>query len=136
MDADLIRRLDAEARQNFTYKPDQVDNWRSHADDALKGAAWAGDCDDLASTVLDLTGRQGAALSDRYRLLVSSTGSNTVDHMVGCVVDGQGKFWIVGDTFDAAYPAAQMKHRGLFYNRLSEAVSPPTWRDGVPWEKA
>jgi hypothetical protein len=133
MDADTIRRLDAEARQRFTYRPDAVDNWRSHGDEVLRGEDWQGDCDDLASTVLDLLGRNGMALGDRYRLLVSTLGESQVDHMVACAVDADGHFWIVGDTFAPAYPAALMKHRGLFYNRLTETQPKAVWRDGVPW---
>lgn len=126
-----LRAADAQARQHFTYKPDiGPDTWRSHADDALHGTAWAGDCDDLASTVLDLLGREGMSLADRYRLFVSTTGDDQVDHMVACVSADDGSFWIVGDTFAPIYPAGQMKHRGLFYTRLSEAGER---REGNPW---
>lgn len=133
MDADQIHGADALARRLFTYRQEPGDTWRSHADEALRGEAWQGDCDDLASTVLDLLGRQGGAHEDRYRLIVSSTNGKKADHMVACVRTADGSFRIVGDTFAPDYPAAAMRHRGLFYNRLSETVPEAIWREGVPW---
>ena len=136
MDADVIRAVDAQARHGFTYRPDgAIDNWRSHADAVLKDEFWSGDCDDLASTVLDLLGRQGLAVDDRYRLLVSSSGGKTPDHMVACARAGDGAFLIVGDTYRSAYSAAAMRHRGIFYNRMNETQPEAVWREGVPWSK-
>jgi hypothetical protein len=136
MDADAVRAIDARARHGFGYRADgSTDNWRSHADAVLKDQPWSGDCDDLASTVLDLLGRQGVAADDRYRLLVSSAGAKTPDHMVACVCAANGAFLIVGDTFRPAYPATSMRHRGVFYNRLNETLPEAVWREGVPWTK-
>lgn len=133
-----IDAADGQARGKFTYKPDgATDNWRSHADEVLAGTPWEGDCDDLASTVLDLCGRQGVPLEDRYRLLVSSTGGKLPDHMVGCVRGSDGAFRLVGDTFRAAYDVTSMAHKGIVYNRLSENpphVAETIWREGVPWK--
>src|SRR5689334_393010 len=103
MDADAIRAVDARTRDRFTYLAETVDNWRSHADAVLEGVSWSGDCDDLASTTLDLLGRQGVAAVDRYRLVVSSAGTKKPDHMVACVRAKDGAFLIVGDTFESAY---------------------------------
>jgi hypothetical protein len=134
MDVEAIRAIDARARQGFTYLADgSIDNWRSHADAVLRGDRWSGDCDDLASTALDLLGRQGVATEDRFRLLVSASGGKTPDHMVGCVRADDGAFLIAGDTFRPVYPAAAMRHRGIFYNRLSETSPEAVWREGVPW---
>jgi hypothetical protein len=132
MDAEEVGKIDLQARRRFTYLSETGDTWRSHADDALVGKAWHADCDDLASTVLDLLGRAGVNLQDRYRLVVASKGKKP-DHMVACVRLGDGCFRIVGDTFGPDYPAAVMKHRGVFYNRLSENSPEPIWRKGVPW---
>ena len=137
MDVDAIRAVDARARHGFTYRADgTIDSWRSHADAVLKDEFWSGDCDDLASTALDLLGRQGVAADDRYRLLVSSGGGKRPDHMVACVRVDNGAFLIVGDTFRPTYPAVAMRHRGIFYNRLSETLPEPVWREGVPWRKS
>ncbi|HKU53924.1 MAG TPA: hypothetical protein VJP60_01055 [Rhizomicrobium sp.] len=136
MDADAIRAVDARARSRFLYRAESIDNWRSHADAVLKGEAWFGDCDDLASTTLDLLGRDGVAADDRYRLVVSSTGAKKPDHMVACVRADDGAFLIVGDTFKPAYAAAAMRHRGIFYNRLNETQPEAVWREGVPWRKS
>lgn len=136
LDIATIATLDHSARQHFTYKKDPVsfDNWRSHADDVLAGQAWQGDCDDLTSTVLDLCGRKGMSLPERYRLIVDSDHDGKPDHMVGCVLDSKNQLWIVGDTFvDHPYPILNMKHKPYEYNRLSEAGEEPVWRAGVPW---
>lgn len=136
MEADAIRAVDARARGRFTYLAETGDNWRSHADAVLKGMSWSGDCDDLASTALDLLGRDGVAAGDRYRLVVSSSGTKKPDHMVACVRADDGAFLIVGDTFKPAYFVAAMRHRGIFYNRLNENLPEAVWREGVPWKKA
>lgn len=133
MDTDAIRAIDARVRRRFTYLAETGDNWRSHAEAVLKGQAWAGDCDDLASTALDLLGQGGVVLDDRYRLVVSSTGAKKPDHMVACARADDGVFLIVGDTFKPAYPASAMRHRGVFYNRLNETQPEAVWREGVPW---
>lgn len=131
MDVDAVVAADRLARKRFTYKSEPGDTWRSHADAALSGEAWAGDCDDLASTVLDILGREGLPLEDRFRLVVATEGKKP-NHLIACAfIDGS--FQIVGDTFRPAYPAKAMRHRGIFYNRLSETKPEAIWREGVPW---
>ena len=124
--------VDALARRRFTYQPDpkERDTWRSHADAALAGSPWSGDCDDLASTVLDLLGRDGFPLQERFRLLVSTRGGRIVDHMVAAALYG-GRIIVIGDTFSGPYPLAEMKHRSILYQRMSEARE-GIWREGRP----
>lgn len=131
-----IKEIDAVARSQFTYLTDGVmDTWRSHLQDVEAHRGWKGDCDDLTSTVLDMLSRQGVDLSNLYRLLVSSTGNNVIDHMVGCVVDDQNNWWIVGDTFASCYPAAQCLHKIIEYNCLTERnAKGALWRGGSPFE--
>jgi hypothetical protein len=131
VDADAICRLDAQARAGFTYLADPVgdDRWRSHADEALAGRPWSGDCDDLASTALDLLFRAGASLSNLYRLEVDA-GSGRIDHMIACTWDDAGLAWIVGDTFKAAYPAGQCPHRPVQYQSLDATA---VTHQGAPW---
>lgn len=136
MKREQIAALDAKARAHFTYFVDDVMKWRSHADDVLAGNPWKGYCADLVSTVNDLLGREGELTKDRYRLLVSTTDRAVPDHTVGAVQCDDGTWLIVGDTNAAAYPAPQMDYRPIYYNRLSEAGSNPTWRFGVPWKAA
>jgi hypothetical protein len=134
-----IRAADARARARFTYRADgPQDEWRSHADEVEAGRAWADDCDGLASTVLDLLCRAGCPLDHAFRMAVSSTGSGTADHMIGCVQDDQGDFWIVGDTFHACYAAGACRHQPIEYNRLDEHLPDheSLWRDGAPFERA
>jgi hypothetical protein len=136
-----ISRIDAAARQGFGYQPDPSDRdeWRSHADDVLAGRTWFGDCDDLASTVLDLAGREGLPLSSRFRLMVTSPGGKPpYDHMLGAIMDETGAYWTAGDTFGPASPAAQCPHRAFCYHRMDEwtADGEPVWRTGFPWAVA
>ena len=136
MTEEELKHWDARAREKFTYREDQgVDTWRSHAAEVLAGTPWSGDCDDLTATVNDLLSRAGCPLDQLYRLLVSTTRTETVDHTVACAVDDHGGFWVLGDTFRPAYPAAGMPHRGITYNRLSEAAPKVIWRDGTPWKR-
>jgi len=131
---DEIKHWDSKARSGFVYVPDPgTDTWRSHADDVLANRSWQGDCDDLVSTVLDLLGRAGVPLDHRYRLEVASRHSGQINHLVGAVVADDGGFWIVGDTFGAAYPAADMRHTAYEYSRLSEGK---IVRQGAPWVTA
>lgn len=133
VDADVIA-ADRRARAGFRYQTDGVfDTWRSHADQVLAGEAWVGDCDDLASTVLDLLTRQGLPLDRAFRLLVASGDAPGFDHLVGAVRTLDG-FVVVGDTFGGAYPAGAMAHRAFAYQCLDAfAAGEDGWRDGAPW---
>ena len=88
------------ARQGWHYEVDDfmLYHWRSHADAVLNGEPWEGPCADLTSTTFDLMMRGVAQghieLSDCYRLLVSSTGSDKPDHMVGAVHTEEGD-WVI-----------------------------------------
>lgn len=129
MSPDEIRHCDSVARRRFTYREDgKIDEWRSHADEALAGEPYADDCDGLASTAIDLCCRAGLPEADAYRLAVfaSSDGSG---HMVACATDDDGRMWIIGDTFRSAYRAEQIQHKSNIYRRLSESP----WRGGFPW---
>jgi hypothetical protein len=129
-----LKQTDLEARTKFYYRPDgPVDTWRSYADQVIRGVSWAGDCDDLSSTVLDLLGRRGVPLKDRYRVLVSMAKNGKVDHMIGLAIDNHGKFWVVGDTNQQIYPVRAIYYQAIEYNRLSEMVDgEPVWRKGFP----
>lgn len=127
-----IQDIDATARANFTYlaDPQGADTWRSYADQARAAVPWEGDCDDLVSTVLDLLGRAGLPLEQRFRLVVRPSGSPD-QHMIGMAVDDGGQFWIVGDTEGPIYPADACTYAADVYQRLSERF----WRAGFPWER-
>ena len=111
-----------------------MNTWVSHAIAVRANAAWAGDCDDLASTVLNLCYLDGASRDSRYFLEVwANPGDGSkVGHAIGAMTDDTGKFWIVGDTFfPAPYPVEQMQHVPIQYHHQSEDIS--IWRAGVPW---
>lgn len=136
MRADEIRAWDLKARAKYSYlaDPPGEDTWRSHADDVLAGKDWSGDCDDLASTVLDLLGRAGEPLSNLYRVIVAANASAEPNHMIGAVADERGAVWVVGDTFGSEpYPAEDCPHRPVRYQRMSEVMPDNTWREGAPW---
>lgn len=132
MRARALQDADGRARQRFTYQPDPAprDLWRSRAEQVLADADWQGDCDDLASTVLDLLARDGVALGRLYRLIVSTRRNDVPDHMTACAWDDRGVCWIIGDTYGPAYPAKACPHQLISYQRMDEIG---IWRDGAPW---
>lgn len=136
LDAEQIYRLDGMARERFTYEGDGAfDTWRSHAKEALSNRPWRGDCDDLATTALDLMGRAGLPLERRFMIAVDAERSGGIDHLVACAIDDKGRFWIVGDTAGPAYGARGMPHRAVKYHRLDEIGEDRkrVWREGAPW---
>jgi len=136
MKADDIKDCEKDARKGFSYQADfaqtpSQNHWRSRYSDAADGKEWAGNCSDLASTVLDWLCRKGLPLANGYFLAVFDYQSHG-GHAVGCAVDDDGRMWIVGDTFALApYAAEYMRHTPDIYHRLSEPVT--AWRKGVPW---
>lgn len=138
MESSKIKELDALSRKTFTYKTDgKIDTWRSHADEALAGSKWVGDCDDLGSTVLDLLHRNGQPLDKCWRLYVDSqrrsSDPKNMDHLVACTVDSEGNWWIVGDTFGPSYSIERMRHIGTCFQRMDKALEAP--QAGVPWKE-
>lgn len=124
-----VRYWDLLARRVFIYTPDgNIDEWRSHADEALRGETIRDDCDGLASTVVDLCFRAGCPedMLNRLAVKASSDGSG---HMVAGIETEDAGFIIAGDTFRAPYPAAEIRHKPIMYRKLSE----PVWRDGFPF---
>lgn len=127
---ETLIKWDTLARAHYTYEYDDIqyrqgDDWRSHADDVLAGARWKDDCDGLASTVIDLLDRDGYESDKMFRVICSSTGTQTPDHFVGMASDGEG-LYIVGDTFGPVYSVKKIQHRILAVSRIS---------DGIEWHK-
>ena len=131
---ELIRLADLTARKGFTYQSEgtkpEDDIWRSFADDALNERRWSGDCDDLASTSLDILCRLLAGkgidlpLDGMFRLQVQTQDCPPTvpfDHMVAGVMLGH-ELWIIGDTYGHAYPYKRSPHRIVRWSRLSEGV--------------
>lgn len=130
-----VQTWEAKARANFIYVPDPVpDMWTDHSDDVLAGQPWQDDCDGLGETVVSLCVLAGLPRESAYRLVVKDV--NGQGHFVGAVQPDDAPMHIVGDTWaNAAYPATQMQHTPVDYNRMSEAGpgGGPVWRAGVPW---
>lgn len=126
---------DKAAKSNFTYEADgDGDTWRSHAEAALARRPWSGDCDDLASTALDLLTRwDGNMPLDRlFRLCVASPDCPRdlfYDHMVAGYKDEKGNLFIFGDTFTHACHVSRSPHKVRRYACLSEGI---VWRVGQP----
>lgn len=131
-----VRHFDALARSRWSYKADPPgnDNWRSHADDVLAGRHWEGDCDDLASTALDLMmrGVPGIPQDKLFRMCVKTRqcpAGVPFDHMVaGCLVR-PGALVLFGDTFGDPQFYAHSTHRVIRYASVAEGV---VWRNGHP----
>lgn len=142
---EVIRAINADgtARRYFHYREDgKTDTWRSFAEQALLHRDWHGDCDDLASTALDLLARGvtpgpvRAELTTRmYRLKVKSAQCRPgipYDHMIAAVKIG-ADLWIIGDTFTKAHKIEASPHsllkpgRIYSHSKVSEGV---VWRAG------
>lgn len=109
-----IREIDRQIRARFTYTGDgKKDAWLSYADRVLEGLPWAGDCDDLTATILDMVTREGHPPGDCYYLMVDSTGGTKIDHMVGLILSPEGEQYVVGDTFGPIYSVRKMRHNPL-----------------------
>ena len=121
-----IRRIDSMARKNFTYVAEEEDLWRSFADKVIQSKKWQGDCDDLASTTIDLLHRAGAPKNSLTRAIVGTYGSKTPDHMIAFAEDDKGRQWVVGDTFGPAYPRKDMTHRLI---KISPIHMGRSWKD-------
>ena len=133
-----IIETDAYVRKNFVYRPDPdlADTWRSHVSELSSQRPWHGDCDDLTSTLLDQLSQLGVPLHDLFMLMVSTSFKiDHANHLVGAVLDDEGRFWIVGDTFRPAYRAESIQHIGIKYRRLNEwgVDGRPLLRLGYPW---
>lgn len=117
-DMGLIRWAEARARQTWVRptEPEGKDRWQSFADEALAGRSWAGDCDDLVFTVLDLMARRGFPASRIYRVTLSTTTPGEL-HMVGVVRLSDGRLIVVGDAtrgsfydYPAGWPLVALNH--------------------------
>lgn len=120
MDIDRIKQIVGEAFLHYTYQEDPLgrDTWVSHADDVYDGKRWAGDCDDITSTCLDLLSRAGASSEAMWRGMVRTQNATTAtghpDHMVGYIRDDVGHIWVVGDTYNhIPYPLQLMEHQQI-----------------------
>jgi|TARA_R100000687_G_scaffold81861_1_gene79700 hypothetical protein len=113
---EVMREIDARVRDRFVYRRELDDTWQSHVDIMLMTEhRWAGDCDDLAATVVAL-GRCAGVPEDRLGfMLVKVNGSDSVNHMLGFYTDTSGRSHAVGDTFGRPRPL------------LTEAQEPYAW---------
>lgn len=102
---EIMREIDKRVRDRFVYRRELDDTWQSHVDIMLLTEhRWAGDCDDLAATVVAL-GRCAGVPEDRLGfMLVKANGSDSVNHMLGFYTDAGGRSHAVGDTFGTPRP--------------------------------
>lgn len=122
-----IFQISLETKSNFVYKSDVQDNWRVHSSEVLMKQTWFGDCDDLASTTIDMLVRAGQPRSRAWLVLADVEHKSTLDHLVGMVEDADGHYWIVGDTSSqTAYPANRTKYRIV---ALASMDKPEEWKD-------
>lgn len=122
-----IFQISLEAKSNFVYKSDVVDNWRVHSSEVLMKQTWQGDCDDLASTTLDMLIRAGQPRRRAWLVLADVEHKAKLDHLIGMVEDADGHYWIVGDTSaQTTYPANLVKYRIV---ALASMEKPEDWQD-------
>lgn len=119
---EVMREIDRLVRDRFVYRRELDDTWNSHVDIMLlTGHRWAGDCDDLAATVVAL-GRCAGIPEDRLGfMLVKANGADYVNHMLGFYTDPQGRSHAVGDTFGMPRPlltASQEPYAWTFLDDL------------------
>lgn len=130
---------DSRARQHFTYAPEPIgqDEWRSYADKVRAKEPFKGDCDDLASTVLDLVtgwiadGSVEGETSDLFRLCVKSPACppwQAYDHMVAAYIHA-GDLFCFGDTNGSIQRPRERGYSIAQYSRVSEGI---VWRKGAP----
>lgn len=131
-----IMRVDRGVRAKFTYKanPSPDDLWASGNRAVESGAAWTGDCDDLAFTALDYMAWDGFPPERMWRVgMVIKTGSKTVSHAIGVVQTADGKSWVVGDVNRPAYPLEDFKN---VYNRAATITYVSRLDQGLVWKPA
>lgn len=125
LDSTDFQRVERNAREHWTYSHDAEDSWRVFSRRVYDGAAWTGDCDDLALTTLDLLGRMGQPLNKMWLMLVKVDRSTMrADHIIGVAEDKNGMLWIVGDTGPFARPLDTMTYRALAWARMDH---PRAW---------
>lgn len=122
-----IAQISIETKTNFVYKSDVTDNWRVHSSQVMDKKMWFGDCDDLASTTLDMLIRAGQPRNRAWLVLADVEHKASLDHLVAMVQDDAGHFWIVGDTAaQTFYPADRSKYRWVAVARMDNARA---WQD-------
>lgn len=132
LSADAIASADAAARAHFAYKPDVAGTnpWLDLSAEAEAGQAWSGQCADLTMTTLGVLHDHGQPIEALWRCAVDSSSCGHADHMIGATRDAAGQWWIVGDTFHAAYVARDCLHTPVQFQRMVDVT---VWLPGKPW---
>lgn len=131
-----IARVDKGIRAKFTYKadPNPSDVWASGNSAIETGAAWSGDCDDLAFTALDYMAWDGYAPERMWRVgMVIRTQEGKVEHMVGVVETSDGQAWVVGDVNRPAYPLSDFEK---VYEGRAHITYASRLDQGLTWKAA
>lgn len=99
-DLETVSKIDALVRKRFVYTREKEDVWDSRADIMLlTDHRWAGDCDDLAATVVALSRCAGVPSNRLGFLMVKGNGAAVPNHMIGFYTDVHGASYGIGDTF-------------------------------------
>lgn len=119
----LIHAADSLVRKNWTYLSDEHDTWRVHTSTVLNNQIWLGDCDDIATTTLEVLARAGQPRDKMWLVLVAAQLSYRIqgrlDHLVAIVQDSEGEFWVVGDTNGKVYRLSDMTYRPIVYTDMN-----------------
>lgn len=99
-DLETVAEIDRRVRERFVYRREKQDTWTSQARLMLTtDYRWAGDCDDLAGTVVGLARCAGVPKERLGFSLLKTNGSDTINHMNGFYTDETGASYAIGDTF-------------------------------------
>lgn len=124
---ELIKEIDRTVDNQWVYKPDgPKDVWQSFATSITNGLTVYGDCDDKASTALQLAVEAGVPL-DRLVRVVAAT-EDIPNHFLGAYEDDEGHWWTLGDTITRTTRFDYMNYTVYKYSRLNEGN---IWRKPV-----
>lgn len=121
---DVALEIDGKARAALRLRADRKDVWRSYADKVLKGDRFAGDCDDLVSTVLDLWTRAGAPAHQIGRIVLDNPfpeEGGDPQHMVA-TIEIDGVVYIAADTYGPMQTLEASGYEAIWTNRASDGL--------------
>lgn len=115
-----IKSFNSRMTNGLSYRWENYVNerWDSKVDDFLMGKSVKGDCDELATTAMELAVIAGVPRERVLRILATTQGGM---HMTAGYIDDAGEIWVFGDTFSPQMQKLRhTPHRILAYSRSSE----------------
>ena len=128
---DRINAIVRLCHDRYTYATDlhvfgEAERWADFSDQVLSGAAWRGDCDDLAMTVCSIVLDQNACPPDRVGLAaVGMNHSDRMDHAIMWMKDNNGDMYYA----DCNWRELQRlySHSFMYFDRFNVMTDPQRW---------